>query len=421
MIFDLNSWQEIFSALKKNRLRSFMTAFGVSWGIFILIIMLAAGNGLYKGVMNDFNRFISNSVLIWARTTTIPYKGFPRGRKFNFNIDDIKTLRQQIPEIEHIVPSNKLGGHRGAANVTRGIKDGAFNIQGSYPEIKYINLMDITRGRFVNHFDLKEKRKIAVIGNRVYELLFGKSENPIGQYINIKGVHFKVVGIFKSKREGDDAEEETLTIFIPFSTFQQVFNYGDLVGWFSLTSKHNVPASEVERKAIALLAGKHQVSPNDQPAIGRWNTEKEYNRITNLFYGIYILTWIVGIFTLIAGIIGVSNIMLFIVKERTREIGIKRAIGATPRSVVGQIILESIFLTTFAGYFGLIAGIGAIELISLTLKGMSIKINFFKNPEVDLVTALAAIGILMLFGALAGLIPGIKAISVKPVEAIRDN
>lgn len=396
-----------------------MTAFGVFWGIFMLIIMLGAGHGLYNGVMNDFSRLASNSVFIWAQPTSIPYKGFPRGRRFYFSNDDIQALRQQVTEIEHIAPRNQLGGHRGVANVTRGLKDGAFNINGDYPEIIHIKLMEITVGRFLSRLDLKERRKVAVIGTRVYEVLFTADEDPIGHYIEIKGVHFKVVGVFKSKGEGDEAEEETQTVFIPFTTFQQAFNYANRVSWFSLTSKKDVPASEVERKAIALLADRHQVSPDDKPAFGRWNTEKEFNRMVDLFFGINALTWFVGTFTLIAGVIGVSNIMLVIVKERTREIGIKRAIGATPFAVVVQIILESILLTTFAGYFGLVAGVGTIELVSSALTGTGAKTELFKNPEVDLMIAIIALGILILSGALAGLIPGKRAIGVKPVEAIR--
>jgi len=291
--------------------------------------------------------------------------------------------------------------------------------RGDYPTIIHIKLMDITAGRFLNHLDLKERRKVAVIGTRVYDVLFDPGEDPIGQYIETRGVYFKVVGVFKSKGEGDEAEEETQTVFIPFTTFQHAFNYGDRVSWFSLTSKKDVPASVVERKAIALLADRHQVSPDDKLAFGRYNTEKEYKRMVELFFGINALTWFVGIFTLIAGVIGVSNIMLVIVKERTKEIGIKRAIGATPFAVMGQIILESILLTTVAGYFGLVAGVSVVELVSSVLKEAGAQMELFKNPQVDLAIALVAVGILVLSGALAGLIPGKRAITVKPVEAIR--
>lgn len=396
-----------------------MTAFGVFWGIFMLIIMLGAGNGLYNGAMTDFSRWATNSVSVWTRPTTIPFKGFPRGRTWNFTNDDIQALRQQIPEIEHLAPRNQLGGYRGVTNVVRGLKDGGFNISGDFPEIIHIQLLDVTAGRFLNQLDLDENRKVAVIGTRVLEVLFEPDENPSGQYIEIQGVPFKVVGVFKSRGEGDKAEEETQTIFIPFTAFQQAFNFGNRVSWFSMTSKKNVPASVVESKAVALIIKRHQISPNDKPAVGRWNSEKKFKRMVDLFFAINTLTWFVGTFTLIAGVIGVSNIMLVIVKERTREIGIKRAIGATPLMVVGQIMMESILLTTVAGYFGLVAGVGVLELVASTLRRTGAKTEIFKNPEIDLNIALIALGILILSGAIAGLIPGKRAISMKPVEAIR--
>jgi len=421
MIFDKDNWLEIAGTLRQNKLRSFMTAFGVFWGIFMLIIMVAAGNGLYNGAMHDFQSLAANSVFLWTQPTTQPFKGFPRGRRFNFDNDDIAALRSHIPEIEYLAPRNQLGGFRKVTNVNRGLKNGAFNIYGDYPEIAYISLMDIVTGRFINHMDLKEKRKVAVIGARVREILFEPKEDPIGQYILVKGVYFKVIGAFESRKEGDEADEETQAVFIPFTIFQQAFNYGNLVGWFSLTARKDVPASEVEKKAIAFLAERHQVAPADVHAIGHWNTEKEYKKMTNLFIGINALIWFVGTCTLIAGVIGVSNIMLFIVKERTREIGIKRALGATPFAVIGQIILESVILTTVAGYFGLVFGVGITELVAAALKGAGGGSEFFKDPEVSLTVAATALAVLIVSGALAGLIPAKRAVSIKPVEAIRNE
>jgi putative ABC transport system permease protein len=421
MIFDKDNWLEIAGTLRQNKLRSFLTAFGVFWGIFMLIIMVAGGNGLYNGAMHDFQSLAANSVFLWTRPTTQPFKGFPRGRKFNFDNDDVAALRSHIPEIEHLAPRNQLGGFGKVTNVTRAMKNGAFNVYGDYPEIAYISLMDIVAGRFINHLDLNEKRKVAVIGTRVREILFEPDENPIGQYILVKGVYFKVIGAFESRKEGDEADEETQAIFLPFTIFQQAFNYGNLVSWFSLTARKDVPASEVEKKAIAFLADRHQVAPDDVHAIGHWNTEKEYNKMTNLFIGINALIWFVGTCTLIAGVIGVSNIMLFVVKERTREIGIKRAIGATPFAVISQIIFESVILTTVAGYFGLVFGIGITEMVAAAMKGAGGGSEFFKNPEVSLSVAATALAILIVSGAFAGLLPAKRAVSIKPVEAIRNE
>ena len=421
MIFDKDNWIEIAGTLRKNKLRSCLTAFGVFWGIFMLIIMVAAGNGLYNGAMHDFQSLAANSVFLWTQPTTLPFKGFPRGRKFNFNNDDIGALRSHIPEIEYLAPRNQLGGFRQVTNVSRESKNGAFNIYGDYPEIAYISLMDIMSGRFINYLDLKEKRKVAVIGTRVREILFDPDEDPVGQHIRVKGVYFKIIGVFESRKEGDEAEEETQAIFIPFTVFQQAFNYGNLVSWFSLTARKDVPASEVEKKAIAFLAERHYVAPADVHAIGHWNTEKEYQKMTNLFTGINALIWFVGTCTLIAGVIGVSNIMLFVVKERTREIGIKRALGATPFAVIGQIILESVILTTVAGYLGLVFGVGITELVATAMKKAGGGSEFFKNPEVSLTVATTALAVLIVSGALAGMIPAKRAVSIKPVEAIRNE
>ncbi|MEN8247258.1 MAG: ABC transporter permease [Thermodesulfobacteriota bacterium] len=421
MIFDRDNWQEIYHSLKQNKLRSFLTAFGVFWGIFLLLVMLGASKGLQNGAMDDFSNRATNSLYIWTRPTTIPYKGFPIGRRFYFNNDDIKALKQNIPEIQYLGPRNQAGGHRGVTNVTRGLKDGAFSINGDYPEYRHIQLLKITSGRFINDLDMHDRRKVAVIGTRVREILFKKEEAPLGEYILVRGVYFKVVGVFTTNGEGDQAEEETQTIFIPFSTFQQAFNYGNRVSWFSITSQPHVTASAVEKKAIALLAERHQVSPDDKIAFGRYNVEKEYRKMVNLFKGIRILTWFVGTFTLIAGIIGVSNIMLIIVKERTREIGIRRAIGATPFNIITQIMAESVLITALSGYIGLFSGVVIIELVSRVLTATGTKADYFKNPEIDFRVAIASLSILVICGALAGLIPGRKAVSIKPVEAIRDD
>jgi putative ABC transport system permease protein len=420
MIFDTDIWQEIYSALRKNKLRAALTAFGVFWGVFMLIIMLGSGTGLHNGAMQDFSKVATNSVYIWPRHTTVHYKGFPRGRRFRFNNDDIKALKDTIPELEYIAPRNKLGGYRGINNVNRGLKNGAFSIYGDYPEIAFIKLMDMTYGRFMNRLDLKEKRKVAVIGARVFKILFDLGEDPIGQYIKIQGVYFKVIGVFNTKAVGDDEEEENQVIFIPFTTFQHTFNFGNRVSWFSLTSVKNVPVSLVEKKAISLLAARHHVAPDDIHAFGHWNTEKEFNKFINLFRGIRGLVWFVGTITLIAGIIGVSNIMLVIVKERTREIGIRRAVGATPWKIVSHIILESILLTTFAGYFGLVSGVGILEMVSEALQRFGSRTDMFQNPEVDFQIAIIALIVLVVSGILAGMIPAHRAIRIKPVDAIRN-
>ena len=419
-MFDLDRWQEIMSALKKNKLRTFFTAFGVFWGIFMLVIMLGSGTGLKNGVASDFGDFATNSVFMWSRPTTVPYKGLPRARNFNFKNDDIAALRREIPEIEYLAPRTQGGGFRGGNNVVRGTKSGAFSVMGDYPEWNLIDPVVIDNGRFLNHADLKEKRKVAVIGNKVYEVLFKPGEEAIGQYIQIQGIYFQVVGVFKPKNSGVNfGGEKEQSVFIPLTTFQRVYNWGDVVGWFAFTSKPGIPVSVVEEKASALLRRRHSVSPDDPQAIGSFNMQKQYNQMIGLFAGINGLIWIVGIGTLLAGVIGISNIMLVIVKERTKEIGIQRALGASPMNIISQIITESVFLTTFAGYVGLVIGVFILEGVNYALSQGGGDSTMFKNPNIDFNMAIIALVILIFSGAVAGLIPARKAVSIKPIDALR--
>ena len=418
-MFDADRWQEIWSTLKSNKLRTFFTALGVFWGIFMLVIMLGSGNGLSNSVTQGFGDMATNSVFMWTHRTTMPYKGFPRGRYYNFSNSDVEALRNNIPEIELIAPRLQGWGGNGNNNVIRGLRTGAFSIQGDYPEINLIDPVNITSGRFINRLDLKQLRKVAVIGVRVLNELFETNEDPIGEYIRIQGVYFKVVGVFQSKRTSQQADHENQVIFIPFTTLQKTYNYGDVVGWFSMTSRGDVPASVVEEKAKILLSSCHSIHPDDERAIGSFNLEEEFQKMTGLFLGIDILIWIVGIGTLFAGVVGVSNIMLIVVKERTKEIGIQRSIGATPWNIMNQIILESVILTTIAGYLGLVIGVGVIEAVNYALVTSGAESEMFVNPEVDLNVALIALGILVISGAFAGMIPARRAVKIKPIDALR--
>ena len=421
-MFDIDRWQEILSALKKNKLRTLLTAFGVFWGIFMLIVMLGSGKGLQNGVTSDFGDFSTNSCFMWTQRTSIPYKGFPRNRNFNFNNGDIKALRDNIPEIDLLAPRLQGGGFRGGDNVVRGLKSGAFTINGDYPAWNKIDPVTLTSGRFLNENDILGQRKVAVLGNKVVDILFKPGEVPLDQYIRIQGVYFKVIGTFKPANSnvnfGGDKEQ---TIFMPFTTLQKTYNYGDVVGWFAMTSIQGVPASVVEDKAIALMARRHSVSPLDKEALGHFNMENEYKKMVGLFAGINGLIWLVGIGTLLAGVIGISNIMLVIVKERTKEIGIRRALGARPSNIIGQIITESIFLTSVAGYFGLVTGVALLEGINYLLVNSGGESSMFKRPEVNFNVAVIALVILVVSGALAGLIPARRAVSIKPIDALRDE
>ncbi|MBK9318373.1 MAG: ABC transporter permease [Bacteroidetes bacterium] len=418
-MFDSDSWQEIFATIRKNKLRTFLTCFGVFWGIFMLVVMIGSGNGLSNGILSDFAGTATNSFFCWAQKTSKPYKGMKPGRNFNFNNEDTKALKK-IPELAVVAPMNQLGNYQGTNNVVYNMKSGGFGVSGVYPELTRIEETKLKDGRFLNQNDITDKRKVAVIGKRVQEVLFEGVENPIGEYIRINGVYFKVIGITSPASSGERGKEQSETVYIPFSTFQQAFNYGDVVGWYAVMSAKDVPASEAEDKVLAVLRERHKIAPNDPIAIGHWNMEKEFNKLNGLFNGISGLVWIVGIGTLLAGIIGVSNIMLIVVKERTKEIGIRRAIGAPPSHIVRQLIIESVFLTTIAGYIGLVLSVALMEGVAAAIpEGEG---GMFSNPTIDLNAALTALTILIVAGALAGLIPARKAVKIPPVEALRyDN
>ncbi len=422
-MFDRDRWQEIFHTLKKNKLRTFMTAFGVFWGIFMLIIMLGSGAGLENGVSSGMGDFATNSLFVWTQQTTMPYKGFPRGRRFNFRNSDTKAIKDNIPEIKYIAP--KIRGWSsgdGSNNTIRNYKTGAFSINGEYPAWNKIDPMEMIKGRWINDIDIEEKRKVAVIGTRVMEILFEPDEEPVGEYIQIQGIYFQVIGVFKPlNTQINFGGEKEQSICIPLTTLQKTYNYGDIVGWYSITSKDNIPASLIEEKVLELMARRHEIHPDDKEAFGHFNLEEEFKQMKGLFTGISGLIWIVGIGTLIAGVIGISNIMLVIVKERTKEIGIQRALGATPLNVMSSIITESVLLTSFAGYFGLVIGVGLVEGINYALTNFGAENEMFKNPEVDFQIAITALAILIFAGALAGLIPARRAVRIKPIDALRDE
>jgi len=418
-MFDLDRWQEIYHVLSKNKLRTFLTAFGVFWGIFMLVIMLGSGNGLQRGVTQNFGDMATNSVFIWTQQTTVPYKGFPRGRRYNFENEDALAIKQGVPEIKYLAPRMQAGGYEQTNNVIRGLKSGVFNIMGDYPVFNKIDPLNFLKGRFINDIDIAEKRKVAVIGTRVVDFLFKKDEEPINQYIQIQGVYFLVIGVFTSKRTGEQANEENQNIYIPFTTLQRTYNYGNAVGFFSITSKDEIPVSVVEEKAIKILKKRHSVAPEDDAAIGHFNLQKEFEKMQGLFFGIRMLVWIVGTGTLLAGVIGVSNIMLVVVRERTKEIGIQRALGATPSKIISQILMESVVLTTFSGYFGLTIGVGLLELINYLLGASGANTEMFLHPGIDFSVAITALTILIFCGGLAGMIPARRAVSIKPIDALR--
>jgi len=422
-MFDLDLWREIISALKKNRMRSFMTAFGVFWGIFMLIVMSGAGRALENGVMDGIKAFATNSAFFWTERTSVPYEGFQRGRRWNYETADMDYMRQNVKEIEYLSP--RLFGNQQAGNNTiRGERAGTFNVYGDYPDYFKIDQWTPIKGRLINDIDIIQERKVCNIADRVAELMFEKDENPIGQYIKVSGVYYQVVGVIHAETRiniGDGKKEET--IILPYTTMRKTYNYGNKVYFFSVTTKPGAKVSDLEEKLKKIMKERHKIAPDDLQAIGSFNLEREFLKYNALFVGIQGLTWIVGLGTLLAGIIGVSNIMLVIIKERTQEIGIQRAIGATPGTVIKHIVAESVFLTVMAGYIGLSLGVGLLELLNRALLQNQKAGNeiFFRNPEVNLTMALSALAVLVIAGIFAGLIPAKRAISIKPIDAIRDE
>jgi putative ABC transport system permease protein len=418
-LFDRDHWREILEALAASKLRTFLTAFGVFWGIFLLMVLLGSGTGLHNGVNAGFAGEATNSFFVWTERTSTPYRGLRAGRTLDLTDEDTLALARQVPEAACIAPRLRRGGLRGAVNVTRGLRNGAFTVMGDVPQIRAIQQVPILGGRFLNAIDIEQRRKVAVIGTRVRELLFDDDEEPIGEYVRISGVYFRVVGLFRPSDSGEEAERQATTIHVPFSTFQQAFNQGNRVGWFAVASRPGVPASAVESRVLALLRQRHRVAPDDERAFGHFNLEQEFERVQALFAGIRALIWIVGSGTLAAGVIGVSNIMLVIVRERTHEIGVRRAVGATPWTVMGQIMLEAFLLTAVAGYLGLGAGVAAIELTDRLLVAGGATDGMFRAPDVSSASALQALVVLIIAGTLAGLIPARHAVAVPPVDALR--
>ncbi|MBT8393304.1 MAG: ABC transporter permease [Bacteroidia bacterium] len=418
-MFSNDRWTEIVQALNANRMRTTLTAFGVFWGIAILVLLLALTNGLRKGVSSsELANFATNSMFMWTQGTSMPYKGLPRRRRFNYKIDDVAALKSQFPELKYVSPRNQLGGYQGANNVIRGMKTGAFQVNGDYPEFIKQKPMDILQGRFLSYSDINENRKICVIGPDVVKSLYDRNEDIIGSYIKINGVNFLVVGTFKISNSQGDSEEEANTIFIPFTTFNQAFNYGDIVGWMAITAKDETSITELKEGIFSLMRRRHTIHPEDKRAIGHYDLAAEFERFNGLFDILTIVGYFVGALVLMSGIIGISNIMLIVVKERTKEIGVRRAVGATPFTIKAQILQESLILTILSGMAGISFAAGIIWILNyiLDLQG---PVENFANPSVSMTVVFTALIILVGSGLLAGLIPANSATKMKPVDALR--
>lgn len=420
-MIDTEKWQEIFITLSKHKLRTSLTAFGVFWGIFMLTVLIGAGKGLENGVMEDF-KDIPNSVFIWSQgKTQIPYQGLAIGRQIGLKIEDEDAIKKNVPSVGKIYGQNSVGIWGGSpAYTTYKNNNGSFSIQGSHDGMAAINQQKVTSGRYINELDAKERRKTAVIGSRVKDILFEATENPIGKNITIAGISFQVVGVYKSSSTNPNLSEEE-KIYIPNDTLRYAFNQVSWVGSFALIPKPGIHAGVVEREVKQFILEKNKVSPNDFGVLGSFNLQNEFDKIRGLFTGIKVFSWVVAIGTIMAGAIGVGNIMLIVVKERTREIGLRKALGATPKSIVSMIVQESILITAVAGYVGLVVGVFLLEAITKILIITGGNSGMFRNPSVDFNTAIIALFVLVISGVLASLLPAAKAASVNPIIALQDE
>jgi len=415
-MFDLDKWKEIWATLRSNRLRTFLTAFGVFWGIVMLMAMLGFGSAIQEGSKRQMKGMATNMLFCWGQTTTEAYDGLPPGRQVRFDTDDIELLRR-LPGVEYLAPRLQLGGWMNNFTVQYESKSGTFTVMADYPELNNIVAFEYQAGRFINHRDIAESRKVVVIGKAVREQLLPPDENPIGKYLKISGVYFQIIGVTRTLRSGQQGDRDANTLFVPFTTLKTAFNMGNRVGFFAMTAKPGTDGPELERQVREALSRHHRIAPNDKLAIGSFNMFVMYGKFQTFFTVLWALSWIVGGLTLFAGVIGVSNIMLITVKERTKEIGVRKALGARPVSIITMVMKESIVLTLLAGLIGVAAGVGLLAGADAVLSRMPE--SPLGPPTIALSTVIWAVVVLVVTGAFAGIMPAYHAASIKPIEALR--
>ena len=418
-MFDLDKWQEIWNTITANKMRSVMTGFGVFWGIFMLVILIGVGNAFQGGMEQNIKGFATNSGFFFTNVTSEPYKGFRKGRWWNMNNRDLEIIKQKATALEYISPM--LFGESSSKNVVMGRKSTSAQVMGVYPDQFKIQTQTVIKGRLFNDLDIRNVSKVALIGKTVAENLFDSGQDPIGAYIRVNGIYFQVVGVIRPNSKAQIGGDAETSVYIPFSTMQKAFNQGDIIHFMGATAKEGMSVSTLEDQIKTILKTNHNIAPNDEKAVRSFNIEKEFKTFANLFLGIRTLIWIVGLGSLLSGIIGVSNIMLVTVRERTREIGVRRALGAKPITIVSQIVSESFILTFIAGFGGLFFGVIILELISIGMRGGASEDMFFIPPFISFGTALVSMSILIASGLFAGLMPALRALSIKAIDAIREE
>ncbi len=410
-MIDVDKWQEIFNSLGRHKLRTALTAFSVWWGIFMLVILLGAGKGLQNSAQRDFSNDATNVLYVWGDQTSKPYRGLPAGRFIQFDNDDVVAV-DQLSGTLHTSARFRLSGEYFISYKNKSL---AYDVQCVRPEHIHIENPEITHGRFLNETDIDQRRKVAAIGKAVQDEFFEEDENPLGQYLKIKGVEFQIVGVFNEERA-----RETERVYIPIATAQRIEGTERVYTMVIDMGESNFDeAFAIEAAVRSELAKRKKVAPDDRQAIGVWNSAEEFKEVSLVMGFINTFIWFVGIGSIIAGVIGVSNIMLIIVKERTREIGVRKAMGATPSSIIAMIVQESVFLTSIAGYLGLACGMAIIFGIQKLMEVGDVELEFFYNPEVDIKLVIIALMILIISGAVAGLIPAVQAARINAVTAMK--
>ncbi|MFK2819392.1 ABC transporter permease [Flavobacteriaceae sp. LMIT009] len=411
-LFDRDTWQEVIDSMSKNKLRTVITMIGVWWGILLLVGLLGAARGIENSFNRQFNDFATNSVFIWGQSTSKPFKGFQEGRRVQLKLSDATRIEENVNGIEFVVPRSQTSSF-----VVRNLLSGTFSVAGDLPLLDVVQKKRLIKGqgRFINQADMDEKRKVAVISEEIYKQLFEKDEDPFGKLIRINNINFAVIGVFEATPFGGPQTD----IHIPFSTFQQIYNRADNIGWMMITGKPEYNIKQIEADIKLLLRNTHRIHPTDQRAFGSFNLGDAFNDIVGFLKGMQFLTWFVGIATLIAGVFAIGNILLITVKERTKEIGVRRALGATPFEIKRQIVVEAVFLTLIAGIMGIISG-GWILILIDNVAGQGDDATFV-NASVSIAIVMVALLILVTLGTIIGLIPAFKATSIRPIEALREE
>jgi putative ABC transport system permease protein len=418
LLFKADTWEEIFSSINKNRVRTVLTVIGVLWGIFVYIAMSGAAKGLDNGFERQFESVAMNSLFAWSQSTSKPYKGFRTGRRIQLKLSDIDVLKKRIPEIQYIAPRNATGVFGGSPALTvRGQKSGSYNVYGDFPVYTQIATKKIyDEGRFINQSDIDYNRRVCIIGERTKSELFEDDEEAVGSFVRINGIYFRVVGVHKFVPGG--GFESDSDIFIPFTTFNRLYNKGDEVDFMSIAAFDDADIIQVEKDVKTVLKSIHQVDPTDERAFGSFNLGEVFGRIKGFANGLTFLSLVIGVATILAGVIGIGNILLISVKERTKELGVRRALGATPAEVRNLILVESVFLTVISGVMGIILGAATLSLVNSLTEGSDFP---YTNPTVPIPYVIGALALMVILGTLIGLIPAQRAVSIRPIEALREE